>query len=214
MSTIVRPLATDRQPGSGPGGGVFDLPPGTGGSGGPGAFPNAQRRYYTGMMVGLAGILMLFTGFTSAFLVRRGLGDDWQSIPLPTLVWVNALVLLLSSGCLEMARKRVHKIASLQKWWLAATILGVAFLVGQVVVWNQLWNAGLFLGTNPSSSFFYVLTAAHGIHLLGGVIALLVLTGRLWKGLLHQIHADVMALYWHFMDGLWVFLLLLFVIAR
>ena len=159
MSTIVRPLATDRQPGSGRGGDVFDLPPGTGGNDGPGAFPNAQRRYYTGMMVGLAGILMLFTGFTSAFLVRRGLGDDWQSIPLPALVWVNALVLLLSSGCLEMARKRVHDIVALRKWWLAATGLGVAFLIGQGVVWKQLWNAGLFLGTNPSSSFFYVLTA-------------------------------------------------------
>ena len=214
MSTIVRPLATDRPPGSGRGAGGFDLPPGTGGDGGPGAFPNAERRYYTGMMVGLAGILMLFTGFTSAFLVRRGLGDDWQSIPLPTMLWVNALVLLLSSGCLEMARKRVHEIASLQKWWLAATGLGVVFLIGQVVVWNQLWEAGLFLGTNPSSSFFYVLTAAHGIHLLGGVIALLVLTRKLWKGLLNRMHADVMALYWHFMDGLWVFLLLLFVIAR
>ncbi len=214
MSTIVRPLATDRRPGSGRGGDVFDLPPGTGGNDGPGAFTNAQRRYYTGMMVGLAGILMLFTGFTSAFLVRRGLGDDWQSIPLPALVWVNALVLLLSSGCLEIARKRVNDIVALRKWWLAATGLGVAFLIGQVVVWNQLWNAGLFLGTNPSSSFFYVLTAAHGIHLLGGVIALLVLTGKLWKGLLNRMHVGVMALYWHFMDGLWVFLLLLFVIGR
>ena len=214
MSTIVRPLAADRQPGSVTGGGVFDLPPGSGGNGGPGAFPNAQRRYYTGMMVGLAGILMLFTGFTSAFLVRRGLGDDWQSIPLPTLVWVNALVLLVISGCLEMARKRVHEIVSLRKWWLAATVLGVAFLIGQGVVWKQLWNAGLFLNSNPSSSFFYVLTATHGIHLLGGVIALLVLCGKLWKGLLNRMHVGVMALYWHFMDGLWVFLLLLFVMGR
>ncbi len=214
MSTMVRPPATDRQPATGSGGGVFDLPPGTGGDGGRGAFPNVGRRYYTGMMVGLAGILMLFTGFTSAFLVRRGLGDDWQSIPLPTLVWVNALVLLLSSGCLEMARKRVHEIVSLRKWWLAATLLGVAFLIGQGVVWKQLWNAGLFLSTNPSSSFFYVLTATHGIHLLGGVIALLVLNGKIWKGLLNRMHVDVMALYWHFMDGLWVFLLLLFVVGR
>ena len=214
MSTIVRPPATDRQPGTGSGGGVFDLPPGTGGSGGSGVSPHAQGRYYTGMMVGLAGILMLFTGFTSAFLVRRGLGDDWQSIPLPTLVWVNTLILLLSSGCLEMARKRVHEIVSLRKWWLAATLLGVAFLIGQGVVWKQLWNAGLFLSTNPSSSFFYVLTATHGIHLLGGVIALLVLSGKIWKGLLNRMHVDVMALYWHFMDGLWVFLLLLFVVGR
>ena len=214
MSTTVRPLATDRQPGSGREGGVFDLPPGIGGNDGPGALPNAQRRYYTGMMVGLAGILMLFTGFTSAFLVRRGLGSDWQGLQLPPLLWVNTLVLLVSSGCLEMARKRVHDILALRRWWLAATVLGVAFLIGQGVVWKQLWNAGLFLSTNPSSSFFYVLTATHGIHLLGGVIALLVLNGKLWKGLLNRMHVGVMALYWHFMDGLWVFLLLLFVIGR
>ncbi len=214
MSTIARPLATDRRPGSGAGGDLLDLPPGTGGNDGPGAFPNAERRYYTGMVVGLAGILMLFAGFTSAFLVRRGLGSDWQSLPVPALLWVNTVVLLISSGCLEMARKRVNDIVQLRRWWLAATVLGAAFLIGQGIVWRQLWDAGVFLGTNPSSSFFYLLTATHGIHLLGGVIALLVLTLKLWKGLLGRMHVDVMALYWHSMDGLWVFLLLLFVIGR
>jgi cytochrome c oxidase subunit 3 len=127
---------------------------------------------------------------------------------------VNTVVLLISSGCLEMARKRVNDIVQLRRWWLAATVLGAAFLIGQGIVWRQLWDAGVFLGTNPSSSFFYLLTATHGIHLLGGVIALLVLTLKLWKGLLARMHVDVMALYWHSMDGLWVFLLLLFVIGR
>ncbi len=215
MPTVARPLSQNQQPGAGGGGTIFDVPPGNDDGSGPGGpFPTAGRRYYTGMMVGLGGILMVFAGFTSAYLVRRGMGSDWQAVPLPSLVWVNTLILLISSACLEFARRRVHDIPALRTWWMAATALGVAFLVGQGIVWRQLWDAGVFLSSNPSSSFFYVLTATHGIHLLGGVVALLVLSWKLWKGLMSRVHVNVMAIYWHFMDGLWVFLLLLFVVGR
>ncbi len=215
MPTIARPLSKNQEPGPGGVGTFFDVPPGDADrSGSGGSFPGAQRRYYTGMMVGLGGILMVFAGFTSAYLVRRGLGADWESVPLPSLVWVNTLILLLSSACLEHARRWVDDIPVLRRWWLSATALGLAFLVGQGIVWRQLWDAGVFLSTNPSSAFFYVLTAIHGIHLLGGVMALLVLGWKLWKGLMSQMHVNVMAIYWHFMDGLWVFLLLLFVVGR
>ena len=194
MGTLARTLSTNQQTGGG--------------------LPTAQRHCYTGIMVGLCGILMVFTGFTSAYLVRRGIGGDWQSIPLPSLIWVNTLILLTSSLCLECARRSVQNIPVLWRWWITATALGLTFLFGQGIVWKQLWETGLFLSSNPSSSFFYLFTATHGIHLLGGIVALLGMTLKLYKGRLHQVHVNVMAIYWHFMDGLWIFLLLLFVVGR
>ena len=91
---------------------------------------------------------------------------------------------------------------------------GVLFLVGQVIAWQQLRAAGLFLATNPSSSFFYVFTAAHGLHLLGGVLALTWILFRPTHRLTQGTATEVAAMYWHFMDGLWVFLFLLFLLGR
>ncbi len=177
--------------------------------------PSIQdQRYKTGMMVGLAGILMFFTAFVSAYIVRQGLGTDWEPIKLPNLVWYNTLILLASSFSLEMARTRSKDVLGLRTWWLGAAALGTVFLIGQLVVWQKLSAEGVYLASNPSSSFFYVLTAVHGIHLLGGVLALLILSLKLWKGILARQHVGSMALYWHCMDFLWILLLLLFVFWR
>ena len=96
--------------------------------------------------------------------------------------------------------------------WLAATVaLGVAFLAGQLVVWRELAARGVYLATNPSSSFFYVLTAAHGVHLLGGVLALgyvVLHAGRMARGRERRTALDVTAIYWHFMDALWIYIFL------
>ena len=212
MSTLAPPVTIDppvtlRYGGSGP------VVPGIGGDDRPQP-PSGptDRRYYTGMLVGLGGILMFFTAFVSAYVVRQGLGTDWQPLRLPDLVWWNTVILLASSVCLEMARRRIHQPAALRVWWMGAATLGTVFLVGQLLVWQQLRANGVYLASNPSSSFFYVLTASHGIHLLGGVVALLVLSWKLWKGLLTSLHVGVVSLYWHFMDGLWILLLLLFVV--
>lgn len=217
MSTLVRPWDTERRPRS-RGGGLYGPPrDGQRGDGeGPPGGPSAQsdRRYYTGMMVALAGIVMLFTGFTSAYLVRRGLGSDWQAFHMPVIAWFNTVLLLISSACLERARHRVNDVRSLRFWWVVATLLGIGFLIGQGLLWQQLRQAGVFLSSNPSSSFFYVLTAAHGVHLLGGVVALLFLCGKLFRGMIRRVHVDVISVYWHFMDGLWVLLMLLFVVWR
>jgi cytochrome c oxidase subunit 3 len=177
--------------------------------------PSIQdQRYKTGTMVGLAGILMFFTAFVSAYIVRQGLGTDWEPIKLPNLVWYNTLILLASSFSLEMARTRLKDLPALRSWWLGTATLGTVFLVGQLVVWQKLSAEGVYLASNPSSSFFYVLTAVHGIHLLGGVLALLILSLKLWGGILASHHVGSMALYWHFMDFLWILLLLLFVFWR
>ncbi len=217
MATIAPPhpeTEESRRPSPGGPGGGGSGPKGDGGgdSGQPGG--TSDRRYYTGMWVGLAGVVMLFTAFTSAYIVRQGLSDDWKPFALPGLVWVNTLVLLASSFALQRAKGSFPNVLRLRRWWWTATGLGMAFLWGQVAVWRELAAAGVYMSSNPSSSFFYVLTAAHGLHLLGGVIALLWLSWKLHRGRLTRTATGVMALYWQFMDGLWIYLLLLILIWR
>ena len=177
----------------------------------------SDQRYYTGMMLGLAAILMLFAAFTSAYVVRKGLSDDWRATAFPGILWLNSMVLLASSFTLEKARRWRQVQARFQGWWWATTGLGMIFLIGQIVAWQQLVAGGVYVNTNPSSSFFYLLTGTHAVHLLGGVIALLYLSWRVWQsnsGGLGATALGVTALYWHFMDGLWIYLFLLLLIGR
>lgn len=177
-----------------------------------------SRRYYTGVMLALVAILMFFMALTSAYIVRKGLGGDWQPVPLPRVLWVNTAVLLLSSFTLELARRRLAHAnsAGFRLWWGFTTALGLAFLTGQLLAWRQLVAAGAFLKSNPSSSFFYTLTASHGAHLLGGIVALLFVAVRSFEKarVTRAVAAEVASIYWHFMDGLWVFLLLLLYLGR
>jgi len=216
MAAIAPPRPTDHgAPAGGDSGNRTGLPVDRGYGGGGGSSPRAdlpEQRYYTGMMAALAGITMLFTGFTSAYVVRKGLSTDWVPLQLPSMVWINSLMLLASSVTIEQAKRHFSVIPLLKRWWSLTALLGFGFLVGQWMVWQQLIGAGVFISSNPSSSFFYVLTVAHAVHLAGGVIALGYLTFRLWTGRLTPVAAGVMALYWHFMGGLWLFILLLLVL--
>ena len=218
MAAIAPPRPTDREPTAGGGSGNrTGLPGDQSYGGGGGSSPGADlpdRRYYTGMMVGLAGIVMLFTGFSSAYVVRKGLSSDWVPLQLPSMVWMNSLILLASSFTIEKAKRHFSSIALLKRWWSLTVVLGMGFLIGQWMVWQQLIGSGVYISSNPSSSFFYVLTAAHAVHLAGGVIALVYLTFRLWTGRLTPVATGVMAMYWHFMDGLWLYILLLLVLWR
>lgn len=141
----------------------------------------------------MATVVMLFAAFTSAYLIRRT-GPDWQTLTLPPLVWVNTVILAASSVTMELARR------SQSRRWLAATTgLGVIFLLGQLLVWRELAADGVFLPTSAYGSFLYMLTAVHGAHLIGGVITLLVAT-------LRRKTFGLCAVYWHFVGGLWVYL--------
>ena len=185
---------------------------GDGDTGGRGA---SRRASFTGLFVLLAASTMVFAAFTSAFVVRRGLSDDWAPLVKPPILWANTAVLLLSSVVLDFSRRalRKHNRASFNLWWTFATALGALFLVGQAYAWRELRDAGVFVASNPASSFFYVLTAAHAFHLLGGVAALVwvdVQALRLQLGPAKRTAIDVSAIYWHFLDGLWLFLMLLF----
>jgi cytochrome c oxidase subunit 3 len=197
------------------------------------------------LVLGLTAVIMLFVGFTSALLVRKGLPSfdaqtntysrDWVAINLPwALLWVNTLVLLLSSVTMEFARRAITRQAALapvrsipgvslgdeKKFpWLGGTVvLGLGFLAGQLLVWRVLTEHRVLVNSNPSSSFAYLLFATHAIHLAGGVIALTYAAAAAW--LLHKpveaqrIIVDVTAWYWHFMALLWIYILVLLIIVR
>jgi cytochrome c oxidase subunit 3 len=177
-----------------------------------------QRTYVTGMTIGLGGILMFFMALVSAYIVRKGMPNSgWVPLPVfPRILWLNTLILVASSFTIARSRRlfRADDQPGFRHWWGVTTILGVFFLIGQVLAWRQMVHAGVFLATNPSSSFFYVFTAAHGLHLLGGILALLLVLVRPTHRLTRGTATEVVAMYWHFMDGLWVFLFLLLILGR
>lgn len=192
--------------------GTDDRRPGGGGDtpgddeGGRGEPLRPSYVYITGIWLALAAILMFFLALTSAFIVRKGLSNDWVPVAWPGILWFNTLVLLTSSLTLERARTFLHteQRSGFRFWWGTTTGLGLLFLAGQIVAWQQLAAVGVYLSSNPSSSFFYLLTAAHGVHVLGGILALLYAGARQ-----RRTAVRVSSLYWHFMGGLWVFLFLL-----
>lgn len=195
----------------GPGGGE--------GGGGRGRGRSApQRSYLTGLTMALAAILMFFMALVSAFIVRKGFSDDWRPFALPPILWVNTAILLASSVTIEAARRRLARmdLSGFRHWWAMTTALGLLFVAGQLVAWRQLVHEGVYLASNPSNSFFYVLTAAHGIHVLGGIIALLIIGWRGWEKarVTRATATEMAAVYWHFMDGLWIFLFLLLLLGQ
>lgn len=207
------------------GGGGGNQPPAGGDGGGDGdgkpgrnTRQPSPNRYYTGIAIGIVSILMFFMALASAFLVRKGTSGDWVAVHIPPLLWFNTAVLLLSSATLEVARKRLAKedSAGFKKFWLITTALGVLFLIGQVAAWRQLNGQGIYLATNPASSFFYIFTGAHALHLIGGVAALLYVAGRNFDAaqVTRSVAAEVTSYYWHFMDALWLFLLALLYLGK
>jgi cytochrome c oxidase subunit 3 len=157
-----------------------------------------------GMTLALAAVAMLFIAFTSAYIVRYGLDLNWQPLRMPPVLVANTAVLLASSASLEAARRRAGR------GWLLITIgLGAAFLAGQWVAWSRLAAQGLYLSSTPHSSFFYLLTGVHGVHLVGGLAALVWAAATASRRVL-----EVSSLYWHFMDGLWLYLFVLLFVWR
>ena len=201
------------------------------------------RRARLGLGVGVLGIVMVFVSFTSAYIVRQGLPTldprtntlvhDWFPLPLPALLFFNTALLLISSVTMALARRQVARFTTPTRaasipnvfagregtiLWLALTaVLGVSFLKGQWTVWREMEASGFYVASSPSSSFVYLLTGTHGVHLLGGIFALLsagatVLFRRPVES--RVVVLDVTAWYWHFMTLLWVYILCLLEFAR
>jgi cytochrome c oxidase subunit 3 len=167
----------------------------------------------TGVWVGIATISMSFAAYTSAMVARQGAAPDWLHFQLPPILYFNTMVLLASSGTLELSRRRIVDAAG--RYWLGVTLaLGMVFVTGQVLAWRDLAAQGLYLGTSPSSAFVYVFTVLHALHLLGGIVALVYVLWRLRRlsGPRPTGALGAVALYWHFMDALWLYLLLVLTI--
>ncbi len=171
----------------------------------------------TGMWVIVYAITMTFAALTSALIVRKGASLDWRSFTLPSVLYLDTALLLGSSVTLEIARRRVARFMggvvipgeSPARWLYITLGLGLLFVTGQYVAWAQLRQEGLYLATNPSSSFFYLLTVAHALHILGGIVGLAYVIRKLDRSELRRSTLDAASRYWHFVDLLWVYLLLL-----
>jgi cytochrome c oxidase subunit III len=200
------------------------------------------RRARLGLGVGVTGIVMVFVSFTSAYIVRQGLPTldsrtntlvhDWFPLPLPALLFFNTGLLLISSVTMELARRQVARFTTATRaassdvfagregtilWLALTTVLGLSFLKGQWTVWREMEASGFYVASSPSSSFVYLLTGTHGVHLLGGILALLAaLATVLFRRPAESrvVVVDVTAWYWHFMTLLWVYILCLLEFAR
>jgi cytochrome c oxidase subunit 3 len=220
---------------------------GGGGDGNDAPSPNygqRLRRVRLGLLIGLASITMIFVSLTSALVVRRGLPSfdeqtktyvrDWLTVSLPfTLLMINTLVLLISSVTMELARRQIARQTALAPVrsipgvsvgdersfpWLGITVvLGFGFLAGQWMAWRELANRGFHLPTSASSSFVYLLTGVHAVHLAGGILVLLYAAAA---PLFHKpiearrIVVDAATWYWHFMALLWIYIFVLLEITR
>jgi cytochrome c oxidase subunit III len=213
-STTYTPVAIPPVPASPAGAGM--VPPALG-SGDVVARSAADGASRSGVWVAIFAITMSFMAFTSALFVREGTVVDWTHLTLPPILYVNTVVLLLGSWTLVMASRAVnahvllnsHAVKAVMGWLLPTLALGVLFIVGQYIAWTQLAAQGLYLATNANSSFFYVFTGMHILHLLGGIAALVYLIGQLAgshttfrRSAFHNT-----AIYWHFMGVLWLYLL-------
>ena len=170
----------------------------------------------TGIWVLLAAITMTFAAFTSALVVRQGAALDWHPLTLPRVVYFNTLALLASSVTLEIGRRRTKaafaggaKTTSPDpaRWLYATLVLGIVFVAGQYAAWLKLRSEGFYLATNPNSSFFYLLTSIHALHVLGGLAGLIYVLGRLNRLVPRRSTLDSFSYYWHFIDILWIYLL-------
>lgn len=178
----------------------------------------AAARYRVGVWVAIASILMLFTGLASAYIVRSATSNDWTPLAIPKVLWLSTAAILASSVTIELSRRSLKRLndAGYSSWLMITAVLGLGFVFSQLFAWRQLARQGLYLANNPHSAFFYLFTAAHGLHVLGGIGALTYLLLRTRKrrptvdGELRRAGAaDAATVYWHFMDGLWICLFLL-----
>lgn len=179
-----------------------------------------------GLCVYLAVATVIFALITSAYVARMGshglmnhaAGTDWRSMPKPPLLWLNTAILLASSLAWESARRaaRNFKREQTRRMTLIGAGLGVVFLVGQLLLWQQYHAAGYYLAANPANAFFYLLTAVHGLHLVGGLVAcarVAVQSGNRADAARVFRNIRLCAVYWHFLFLVWLLLVGLLVLT-
>jgi cytochrome c oxidase subunit III len=166
-----------------------------------------------GLGVFLAVVGALFALFVSAYIMRMEL-VDWRALPVPPVLWFNTFVLVLSSAALQWAQRAARRDQrdDVLTGLLAGSISAVIFLIGQLLAWQQLSAAGYVPTANPANGFFYLITATHGLHLLGGLVALGRTTTKAWRGVdvsSLRLSVELCTMYWHFLLLVWLIMLAL-----
>lgn len=161
--------------------------------------------------------MMTFAALVSAMVVRRGLNDsDWNRLPLPSILWWNTGLLLVSSVVIDLARRQLkrNRRVLFNKLWTVGVALGTLFLIGQVIAWRQIDQAGFLMARNLGTAFFYVLTWTHAAHVVGALLAVWYVEYRALRyelGTSGRTWVVVSAVFWHFLDVLWLCIMALFV---
>jgi cytochrome c oxidase subunit 3 len=168
------------------------------------------------LWVAIGSIVMMFAGLTSAYIVKSNQAG-WQTVGMPRIFWYSTATILLSSLAMQMAlRSFKQRDMNHYRLLIAGTLaLGVTFVILQCLGFLQLWNSGIqFKGSSGGGQFLYVIAGLHAIHVLGGVIALIVMFVKAFLGrtkLYGSVPVEMMATYWHFVDLLWIYLLVFFI---
>jgi cytochrome c oxidase subunit III len=194
--------------------------PPRGGGGDSGGGPDGSRSGAAARIavyIGMVASTMTFTALVCAMFVRRGLAtnNDWHRLPIPPLLWWNTAALLLSSVAVDRACRafRAGQRREFRVLWLTGTALGTWFLIGQVINWKFLEAHGYYMQHNPASAFFYILTWAHAAHVIGALAALYYVASRMLFFPFIPLNRNVMevsAIFWHFLDVMWLILMALF----
>lgn len=170
------------------------------------------------LWVAIASILMMFAGLTSAYIVKRNQAN-WFSFEIPLIFWYSTAVVLFSSVTMWQAEKnfKARQMLAYKNLLSATFVLGVVFVAMQIIGFIQLTNSGLTLQKNVSISFLYIIVGLHALHVVGGIIALLVIFIKAFSSKIRNYNAvpvEVMSTYWHFVDALWLYLLIFLIAIR
>jgi len=178
------------------------------------AFPETEASLMhpakIGLGVFLAVVGALFALLISAYFMRM-VYADWQAAPVPRILWLNTAMLALASVALQGAVSAAHKgrLDNLRLALLTGALTSVAFLGGQLLAWRDFAAEGYFATENPAASFFYLLTAMHGLHIIGGLVALGRVNVRAWQGVRSDrlvLSTELCAMYWHVLFVVWIVL--------
>lgn len=179
---------------------------------------NRIHPYKFNMWLGLAGIVMFFAAFTSAYLVMHA-QRSWEHFELPDVFWFSTAVILISSYTMHLSVKNFkdHRMQRYKVLITVTAVLGLVFLLAQGDGFLNLYNRGITLQWNLSASLLYIIVGAHMLHVLGGVIALFIVFFRAYRRRIRTydpVPIEVVATYWHFVDGLWIYLYIFFLWIR
>ncbi len=174
--------------------------------------------YKFNLWIALGSIVMLFGGFTSAYVVMHA-RDNWIQFVLPGIFWFSTAVIICSSITMHLTVKsfKEHRMGSYKKLITLTAILGLVFMVSQFIGFVDLYGQGIKLTWNVSAALLYVITTTHMLHVLGGVVALLIIFARAYRKHIRSydpVPVEVAAIYWHFVDILWIYLFLFFQLIR